>query len=154
MTRRPGRRAAAAALCLVLSASVASPAIAADNKPTPAASVAGPLTLREATALWVASTKVYKAALANRAITLRAINEAFAKAVARAKAEYETTQFRAAAPAMSNSAAARYKEAVERAAAVRQAAIDALPTLPANPGPKPTLKSLAKSAGAASGTLD
>jgi len=55
---------------------------------------------------------------------------------------------------LSNSASARYKEAVERAAAVRQAAIDALPELPPNPGPKPTLKSLAKSAGAASRALN
>lgn len=150
--RRPGRPAAALLLALALTAPIISSASAADAKPS--ASPTATLTLREATALWAASAKVYKAALANRTITLRAINEAFAKAVSRAKAEYDSTQVRSAAPALSNSAAARYKDAVERAAAVRQAAIDALPALPPNPGAKPTAKSLAKSAGAASGSLD
>lgn len=157
--KRPARGAAVLLASVALLLTPVAPASAKDARPTPAASVnvdspAFKALLKDAIAAWTASGKLYKSAVANRAATLKAINETFARAVTRAKADYDGSQSRMAAPSLQNNAAARYKDTLEKAVAIRQAAIDGLPELPPVPGPKPTVKSLLKSSTAASGTVN
>lgn len=117
--RQVGAALAALALALV----VESPALAGDTTPTPAASQS----------VRVATSMVYKAAVANRDITMRAINDAFAKAVKRAKKDLSAALAKATSPAAKSAAAAKFKDAIDKASAARQAALDSLPELPPLP---------------------
>lgn len=150
--------AAAAALAVVLSASTLAPAVAKDAKdakPSPTASSFGDMRkssraleqqmLREAMAVWKASMKAYKLAATARDKAMRVINDAFAKSVQRAKADFAQALARSKAAADQAAATARLRDAIDLATATRQAAIDALPAMPAPPGPAPTAKTLQRS---------
>ena len=91
-------------------------------------------------AAWTANATLYKSALVNRDISTRAINDVFTKAVKRAKKDLSAALASAKLPKQKSAAAARFKEVLDRATAVRQAALDALPQLPPNPGAKPPAK--------------
>jgi hypothetical protein len=114
------------------------PSIARADNPSPQATAALRADLGKSA--WNASAKMYKAALANRDITTRAINEVFTKAVKHAKKDLSTALASAKVPKQKSAAAARFKDALDQATAMRQAAINALPQLPPNPGPKPSGK--------------
>lgn len=89
---------------------------------------------------WSATAKVYKAAVLNRELTVKAINDEFTKSVKRAKKDFTAALSKATSPALKSAASARYKDAIDRATAARQAALDALPTLPPLPGSKVSSK--------------
>lgn len=126
--RQVGAALSALALALVVNA----PARAADATPSPAA----------AQSARVATSMVYKAALANRKITIQAINEAFTKAVKRAKKDFSAAVAKATTPSQKSAAAAKFRDAINKATAIRQAALDSLPELP----PTATAKAAAKAA--------
>lgn len=125
-TRRVGAALAALALAFVVDV----PAFAGDATPSPSASQ----TVRAATSL------VYNAAVTNRDLTMMAINEAFTKAVKRAKKELSAALAKSTTPALKSAAVARFKDAIDRASAIRQAAIDSLPSLPPAPAGKSASK--------------
>ena len=122
------------ALTILASTPVA--ARADDPTPQPTLAFRAQLSL----AAWTANAKLYKSALVNRDISTRAINDVFTKAVKRAKKDLSTALASAKLPKQKSAAAARFKEVLDRATAVRQAALDALPQLPPNPGAKPPAK--------------
>lgn len=126
-----GKRQAGAVLtALVLSFAASVSASAAEPSPTPSASQSAR----------VATSMVYKSAVANRAITMMAINDAFTKAVKRAKKELSAALAKATTPALKSAAAAKFKDAIDKASAARQAALDSLPALPPLPTGKTTTK--------------
>ena len=106
--------------------------MAAGSTPAPTVSA----TADSSKTAWVATSKVYKAALLNREITVKAINEEFTKAVKSAKKDFSAAMAKATTPAQKSAAAARFKDAIDRASALRQAALDSLPALPPLPGAK------------------
>lgn len=109
--------------------------------------------LRVAIEAWTVATKVYKSAVAARAAAVMVINDTFTASVKRAKADFDVTKVQANTPAAKSAASARFADAVSAASAMRQAALDALPSLPPNPGPKPTLKSVAAARQQSSGPV-
>lgn len=115
---------------LALAFVVDAPAYAGDATPSPWPSHK----VRAATSL------VYNAAVTNRDLTMMAINEAFTKAVKRAKKELSAALATANTPALKSAAVARFKDAIDRASATRQAAIDSLPPLPPAPAGKSAKK--------------
>lgn len=98
--------------------------------------------LREAVAAWRVAVKSYKLAVSTRERAVKAINDAFAKSVQRARAEFKAAMARAVSPSDEARAQSALRAAIALAAATRQAALDALIPLPPTPGSKPTAKSL------------
>lgn len=128
MNIRARHQAAAALTALALALVVAAPARASDTTPSPSPSV------RKSVA--VATVLVYKAALANRETTMKAINTAFSKAVKHAKKDLNAALSRSSSPSLKSAAAAKFKDAIDRASAARQAALNSLPALPPVPKAK------------------
>lgn len=131
---KPSRVRPLAAVLATLSLALVTqhPVMAAGSTPAPTVSA----TADSSKTAWVATSKVYKAALLNREITVKAINEEFTKAVKRAKKDFSAAMAKATTPAQKSAAAARFKDAIDRASALRQAALDSLPALPPLPGAK------------------
>lgn len=125
------RPALTALIACILVATTSGPASAQDATPSPSSIQISDAELAKASkSALVATTKLYKAALSNRILTTRAINEAFAKAVKRAKQEQAAALAKASTPAQRSAAASRFKSRIDRAVAIRQAALDSLPQLP------------------------
>lgn len=128
---RRTRPALAALAACILAVTINGPASARDATPSPSGTQVSDAELAKASkSALVATTKLYKAALTNRILTTRAINEAFAKAVKRAKQEQAAALAKATTPAQRSAAASRFKSQIDRAVAIRQASLDSLPQLP------------------------
>lgn len=136
MRLRGTRLGAAALATFALTLTAAAPALADDETPGQSQSTSAP-SAAQSKALWLATSRVYKAAATNRELTIRAINDAFTKSVKRAKKDFSEALDRATTPAQKSAATARFKDAIDRATALRKAALDALPKLPPSPGASP-----------------
>jgi len=119
-----------------LAMSLAAPAAAANGSPSPSPTSSSD----QGKSALAATAKLYKSAVMNRDITMRAINDEFTLAIKRAKRSFSIAMSKASSPAMKSSAAARFKDAIDRATATRQAALDSLPLLPPSPAPRPNGK--------------
>jgi len=139
-----GMRPMAAVLAaIVLTFACEVPARAQSPAPTPTPSSTVQTLTRMAVlnkSAWTASVKLYKAALANRVITTTAINATFTKVVKRAKRDLGLALAKATTPAQKSAANARFRDAIDKATALRQASLDSLPELPPAPGPRPSTK--------------
>lgn len=96
--------------------------------------------LLAAQAAWDSAYALFKQAQDARTQALATINARFAEAVNQAKSAYKTARAKATTSALKITADTMLKAAIEAATVARKIAIDALPALPADPGPRPTAK--------------
>ena len=97
--------------------------------------------LLAAQAAWDAAYALFKQAQDARTQALATINTRFTEAVNQAKSAYKAAKAKATSSALKITAETMLKAAIEAATVARKIAIDALPALPVDPGPRPTSKS-------------